>query len=297
MTAEWIRQASAFAGREGRRVVRNAWLIALAALALLGGALILRFAASGSAGFLFLQMQLFLLPLFAVLMGCSGAHEDLEEMPVLFSQPLFRSAFLFGKWFALTAVLAAVTALAMGPRALIGRGEPALALLWAHGVALSGAFVALGLVLGVSRQDRARGLIASLLAWLALVFGWDALAWLAVQTGLAERWPAAWVAVLFANPPAVFRVGALLALEDVPFHVPASEPATAWLLGHAALLTPAVCLAWIALSLALGTHRLHRGLDPDAGLRRIFSRKKKPETPGWSEVRFLSSEPCKDYPP
>ena len=295
--AEWTRQASAFAGREMRRAARNAWLIALAALALLGGVLILRFVASDSAGFLFLQMQLFLLPLFAVLMGCSSAHEDLEEMPVLFSQPLYRSAFLAGKWVALSAVLAAVTALAMGPGAVSGQGQRALVLLWVHGAALSGVFVALGLVLGVCRQDRARGLLASLLAWLILVFGWDALAWLTVQAGLAERWPAAWVTALFANPPVIFRVGALLALEDVPFHVPAAEPLTAWLLGHALFLTSAVCAAWIVLALAFGSFRLRRGLDPDTGIRRFFSRKKKTETPARSEARFVNPETCRDCPP
>lgn len=269
-----MRQAFAFGVREAQRALRNVWLMGVAVLAAVGGALILRYSASGSAGFLFLQMQLFLLPLFAVLMGCSSAHDDLEEMPVLFSQPIFRSAFLVGKWAALSLVLGVVTALVMGPGALVGRGNSSLILLWAHGVGLSAVFAALGLVLGVSRRDRARGLIASLLAWLILVFGWDALAWLTVQAGLTERWPTLWVSVLFANPPAIFRVGALLALDDVPFHVPAGEPVTAWLLNHALTLAPVVCAAWIVVTLGFGAWRLRFGLDPDTRLRRILFRKK-----------------------
>lgn len=275
MSVEWIRQTFAFAGREMQRAARNPWLIALAALGLLGGILIPRLAVSESPGFLFLQIQLFLLPLFAVLMGCSSAHEDLEEMLVLFSQPLFRGAFLFGKWIALSAVLALITALTVGPGAVGGPGHRSLLLLWAHGVALSGVFVALGLVLGVSRQDRAHGLIVSLLAWLGLVFGWDALAWLTVQAGLAERWPVAWVIALFANPPAIFRVGALLALDDVPFHVPSSEPVTAWLLENALFLTPAVCLIWIVTTLTIGAFRLRHGLDSGRRLPRILFQKKQ----------------------
>jgi ABC-type transport system involved in multi-copper enzyme maturation permease subunit len=290
MIAEWMRQMAAFAGREGRRALRNTWLIVFAALALLGGALILYFVAPGSSGFLFLQMQLFLLPLFAVLIGCSSAQEDLEELPILFSQPLFRSAFLCGKWFALTVMLAVVTGLAMGSDAVVGRGESAPLLLWIHGVALSGVFAALGLVLGVSWQDRSRGLIASLLTWLALVFGCDALAWLAVQTRIAEQWPTAWVIALFANPPSVFRIGALLALKDIPFHVPTSQPATAWLLSHTLFLSPAVCVTWIVLTLALGSRRLHRGLDADGGLRRIFYRITPAKNRERPENRLLDSK-------
>lgn len=297
MTGEWMRQALAFAGREGRRAVGNPWLITLAVLTGLGGMMILWFATPGSGGFLFLQMQLFLLPLFAVLMGCSSAHEDLEEMPVLFAQPLFRGAYVFGKWSALTLLLALLTLLAMGPRALFGRDESALMFLWAHGVLLSGVFVALGLVLGVSWQDRARGLIVSLLAWVGLVFGWDAVAWLAVQSGLAERWPAAWVAGLFANPPAIFRVGALLALEDVPFQVPAAEASTAWLLRHTLLLTPVVCAVWIALSLGLGTARLRRGLDSDGGLRRMVFGKLRRTPASWSGAETLVPETAGDPKP
>ncbi len=258
MMSGWMQQVLGFTGREARRVIRNVWLLAFAALSLLGGLLLLRFAAMGSSGFLFLQIQLFLLPLFAVLLGCSSAHEDLEELPVLFSQPIHRGAFLAGKWLAVTAALAAVTALAMGPRALSEDGGLALVTLWAQGIGLSGVFAALGLALGVAWQDRARGLIAALLAWLVLVFGWDALAWLAVQTGLAGHWPVAWVVALFANPSCVFRVAALLALNDIPFSVPASQAAITWLLEHALLATPIVCAAWILATLALGTRRLNR---------------------------------------
>ncbi|MBE2204986.1 MAG: hypothetical protein IAE94_11680 [Chthoniobacterales bacterium] len=294
MSVGWVRQVFAFAGRESRRAARNPWLIVLAGLALLGGALITRITDSDSAGFLFLQAQLFLLPLFSVLMGCSSIHEDLEEMPVLFSQPLFRSAFLIGKWIALSAVLAVVTALASGFGAV---HEPALILLWANGLGLSGVFVALGLVLGLCRQDRVRGLMASLLAWLALVFGWDALAWVTVQGGLAERWPLAWVSLLFANPPVIFRVGALLALENVPFHVSSAEPVTAWLLGHAFLLTPAVCGLWIACTLAFGVGHLRRGLDTESGFRRIFRRIIKSSPPPQAKSHFTNSETCRNCPP
>ena len=61
-----MRQAFAFGVREAQRALRNVWLMGVAVLAAVGGALILRYSASGSAGFLFLPMQLFLLPLFAV---------------------------------------------------------------------------------------------------------------------------------------------------------------------------------------------------------------------------------------
>ena len=252
--------------------------------------MILHFASPESTGFLFLQIQLFLLPLFAILIGCSSAHEDLEEMPILFSQPLFRSAFLCGKWLGLTVMLAAVTALAMGSDIMFGRWEPALFLLWIHGVALSGVFTALGLVLGVSWQDRVRGLIASLLAWLALVFGCDALAWLAVQTRVAEQWPTAWVIALFANPTSIFRVGALLVLRDIPFHVPSSQPAGAWLLHHALILSPAVCAAWIVATLVLGSRRLERGLDADGKLCRFFCKKKDKEKRKQSKSRLVESQ-------
>lgn len=258
---EWFSQAAGIAARDWGRAIHNAYLLSFAILSLVGGLLIFRFAPGGASAFLFLQMQLFLLPLFAILMGCGSLHDDLEEMPVLFSQPLFRSAYLCGKWFAEISLLAVATALAIWPHGLLRGGEGILFLLWFQGILLGGVFVALGLCIGALKRDRARGLIASLLVWLVLVFGYDALAFLAVQAGIAARWPMLWVSLLAANPPDIFRTGVLLSIEEIPFNVPATQPGIIWILDHLSLLTPAVCAVWISITLLLATWRLQRGME------------------------------------
>jgi len=261
MHREWISQAAGVIGRDWKRSIHSAYLLIFVFLCLVGGILISRFAPGSANTFLFLQMQLFLLPLFAILMGCTGFHDDMDEMPVLFSQPLFRSAYLFGKWTAASSLLAVATALAIWPHGLFQNGKSTLFFLWFYGIFLGGAFVALGICIGTLKQDRAKGLILALVVWLILIFGYAALAFFAVQTGWAARWPFLWTCLLAINPPDTFRMGFLLSSQEIPFSIPSTHQAIVWILDHLSLLTPLVCAFWIGVTLTVATGRLQRGIE------------------------------------
>lgn len=214
--------------------------------------------AGAVAPFFLVQAVLYLVPLFALLIGVGSAQSDLEERPFLLSQPVKRSVILLGRWAALWALMSLGCALLIAP-ALIGGGSPAaLGFLGGSAVALAGVFLAVGIAFGLSTQDRVRAHLAVLCAWFALLAGGDLLALGLAQMGYLREAPTLWLLLLMINPMDAFRIGALFSLDTVPLEV-ANIPALArWWLAHPAFHLALLCGGWTVAALSLCARRLRR---------------------------------------
>ena len=91
--------------REVRGSISSRYFQVFCAIALAGGIAATVFAEDASAAGLFiLQLALYCVSLFAVLLGVNSARAESQEWPLLFSQPIPRSAFLIGKFLALALI-------------------------------------------------------------------------------------------------------------------------------------------------------------------------------------------------
>src|SRR4029077_6958367 len=124
------------------------------AIALAGGIAAIAFADEKSAASLFLlQIALYFVSLFALLLGVNSARAESEEWPLLFSQPAPRSAFLLGKFLALALIFAAASVLLFLPALFTGRSA-SVVLLYLHTLELTCVFIAIGLTAGFAARER-----------------------------------------------------------------------------------------------------------------------------------------------
>jgi ABC-type transport system involved in multi-copper enzyme maturation permease subunit len=231
--------------REWRTILRNRFLQVFSALALLAGwAAVVSGPSPGSLPYIYLQLILYLVPLFTALIGISSAHGELEEHQFLFSQPLRRFHLVLGKWTALLSVSAAVLLLAFLPALLSGAAPFPLLALWAKSLALASIFIGLGLAVGFSTNDRSRGLIYVLTLWLLLLIGFDLAAYFAAQFPAARNYPAAWFFLLLTNPIDAVRIAALFALEEIPFTIPGENKLVAQGAAHLGKWVLFLSVAW-----------------------------------------------------
>ena len=257
--------ASAFAPlravllREFRAALLNRYVQVFSVLALGGGiAGVTLSEEKGAAAFFLLQIALYFVTLFALLVGVSSARAEAEEWPILFAQPAPRWASVIGKFIALTTILSGVLALLFAP-ALITEGAPAaLAQLYVQTLGLAAVFGSVGMCAGFLASDRVQGLIVSVSAWLFLLFGLDLVALLAAQWPPLQETPDAWVAILMLNPLDAFRIQALFALEQIPPESANKTPLAHWWLTHAGLWLAMLSTAWTAGLLLITNRHLGR---------------------------------------
>lgn len=245
--------------REFRAALLNRYVQVFSVLALGGGiAAVTLSEEKGAAAFFLLQIALYFVTLFALLVGVSCALAETEEWPILFAQPAPRWASVIGKFIALTTIFSGVLALLFAP-ALIGEGEPAaLAQLYIQTLGLAAVFGSIGLCAGMLAGDRVQGLIVSVSAWLFLLFGLDLAALFAAQWAALQKAPDLWVALLMLNPLDAFRIQALFALEQIPPEAASKTPLAGCWLTHSGAWLAILCVAWIAVLLLLTTRHLNR---------------------------------------
>src|SRR6188768_1725216 len=98
--------------REVRAALLNRYVQVFSVLALGGGiAAVTLSEEKGAAAFFLLQIALYFVTLFALLVGVSSARAEAEEWPILFAQPAPRWTSVIGKFIALTTILSGVLAL------------------------------------------------------------------------------------------------------------------------------------------------------------------------------------------
>src|SRR5687768_2264601 len=102
--------------REFRAALLNRYVQVFSVLALGGGiAAVTLSEEAGAAAFFLLQIALYFVTLFALLVGVSSARAEAEEWPILFAQPAPRWATVIGKFIALTAIFSGVLAFLFAP--------------------------------------------------------------------------------------------------------------------------------------------------------------------------------------
>src|SRR5690606_34460053 len=101
-----------------------------------------------------LQAVLYALSLSALLLGLSSAHGEADEFPMLFTQPVSRSAWMLGKAAGLAAVLVPAALLLVAPVALAGGLTSSLTAVAVAAAGVTLALAAIGLALGFWVRDR-----------------------------------------------------------------------------------------------------------------------------------------------
>jgi hypothetical protein len=245
--------------RELRGAIVNRYFQFFSALALGAGvAAVFLSEAASSAAFFIVQIALYFVSLFALLVGVSSARAEDEEWPILFAQPVPRGACILAKFAAQWGIFAAVLVLLFVP-ALFGEGPlAALVQIYLHALGLVAVFGSLGLWTGIIGHDRVQALVLGVSAWLFLLVGVDLLALAAAQWATLQRMPDLWVALLMANPLDSFRIQALFALEQIPAEAANKTPLAAWWLNHASLWFAIVATLWSAALLFLTSRRVER---------------------------------------
>lgn len=205
-----------------------------------------------------LQVCLYGVPLFAILLGVSSARMECEEWPMLFSQPVRRSSIFLGKFISGWGVFLLLLALLFAPGLFVGAPAGPTILRWIESAELSAVFIALGLCVGVWAGDRARALISGLVAWLSLLFVFDLAALALAGWSLLRKLPELWIALLLINPLDAFRIQALFQLEQIPPETAARTPLAAWWLNHASACFFVVAAIWTLALLAVTLHKIRR---------------------------------------
>jgi hypothetical protein len=207
-------------------------------------------AAASGATWWMLHGVIYVASLSALLLGLSSAQAEAEEFPLLFSQPLPLGSWVGGKCLGLLGVAVAAAILLVGPALVATGGSGLLLLAGAAAGAVTALWAWIGLALGLWIQDPVRGLIASLVTWVTLLFGVDLLLILVSGADWVQASPAPWVAALMLSPLDAYRVTLLFVVERAAFSGAELHPLTRWWLDHAGMWL-AICLAgWSACAIA-----------------------------------------------
>ncbi|MGE0554689.1 MAG: ABC transporter permease [Gemmatimonadales bacterium] len=162
-----------------RNVLRSRWIAAYAVMLFLAAALLIRFGGGGERALLSLvNVVLALVPLVTVVFGTLYVYHAREFIELLLTQPIGRGGLYLALFGGLALPLSAAFLLGIGaPLAVAAVQEPGigrpLATLLAVGVLLTLVFTALALLVAVTIEDRAKGLGAALMVWLACTALYD----------------------------------------------------------------------------------------------------------------------------
>lgn len=160
---------------------RSRWVLGYGALLLLLSDALLRFGGGGPRAVLSLMnVVLVFVPLVSVVFGTMYLYGARDFIELLLAQPVGRGSLFAGLYAGLAAPLSTAFVLGVGlPFAWNGPAEAPvgapLAMLLAAGVLLTLVFTALAFLVSLVFEDRAKGLGAAILAWLAATVLYDAL--------------------------------------------------------------------------------------------------------------------------
>lgn len=137
-----------------------------------------------------LDLVLFVVPLVTLMFGIISWHASREFTELLLAQPVRRRSLFTALYLSLVLPLAAAFALGLTVplalhRAVDSASLPLLLSMLGSGVALTLVFGGLALLIGVQVDDRLRGVMTGLLAWLLLTVAYDAVV-LAIATSFSD---------------------------------------------------------------------------------------------------------------
>lgn len=247
---------AAFFGREWSAGRANRSLIAFPLAMLAAGALppILGHVQETAQLYL-LQALLYLVPLFAMVIGVSAAHADAPENALLGSLPTSVTGRVAGKFAALLGLFGLAQTALLLPSLIAGAGLAALLRLWGYGLGAGAAFLAIGLLVGFRSADGVRAQLTGLAIWLFVTFGFGLVAWLLAASGWASRSPGLWLLLLGSSPLEALRVGVLFRVQALPFSPDAIAPLGRLWLDRPGLWFAVVSTIWALVALALARPR------------------------------------------
>lgn len=250
---------------EVRNLVRSRWVLGYGLLFGLLTDALFRFGGAGDRVVVsLLNLVLLAVPLVSAVFGTLYLYTAREFVELLLAQPVGRKPLFAGLYAGLVLPLAGAFLLGIGipfvahagPGALLRGPAP---FLLATGVLLTLVFGAVAFVVAVRFEDRARGLGAALLVWLAAAVLYDGLVLLVAA--LFSRWPLErpLLALMAMNPVDLGRVLVLLQVDAAALlgytgAVFRRALGGAW--GPAA--AAGLLLLWVAGPLALGWRGFRR---------------------------------------
>lgn len=193
-------------------VLRNRWVVAYALFFLVTTDALVRFGGSGSHALLgLINIVVLLIPLVTLVFGTIYWHGAREFNELLLTQPVERTTLFHGLFagvvFPLSVAFAVGVSLPLAlHRVLDAATIPLLAMTLVAGVALTGVFGALAVLIGGLVSDRLKGLGLALALWLLLTVVYDGFVlWVAMafQDAPIEN---IMLALTFANPVDLARV-------------------------------------------------------------------------------------------
>ena len=248
----------ALAIREGYTALHNRFVQAFALVVWASSTAVAVFTGNdASVPFAVLLLWLYVVPLFALLIGVRTIHEERDEHPFLLSQPVPRATFIIAKLTTLVGLIAAVLAAALVPVALAAPGGGWM-LIFGLGLALALIGVSVGLALGQYAQSAVRGLMGALLLWFVGLVLYDFATLALVQVPFMHGQPALWMGILLLNPLDAVRLAGLMGLEAVPFTVPGAQQWAEPLLNRLDIWVAALTLVWTAVAVEWTRRHLNR---------------------------------------
>ena len=246
-----------------RDLARSRWLIAYTAFFFVATAALLRFSDTESKALLSLaNVALLLVPLVNVIFGTMYLYGSREFVELLLAQPVRRSQLYAGLYLGLTIPVAAASSIGIiAPLLFHGAARPALATgatIALIAALLSAAFSGISTVLAYALEDRVRGLVAAIGAWLVLAVLYDAAVLIAAVQFADYSLERPMLAAMLANPVDLAR---LLMLEQ--FDVAALLGYTGavfqrFLGGAGAFVAAGAVLLWIAAPALAGARLFQR---------------------------------------
>lgn len=200
-------------------VLRNRWVIGYFIFFAVATDVLLRLAGTGPRALVsLLNVVLLLIPLVTIVFGTIYWHGQREFNELLLTQPVARSTLFHGLFaglvFPLSAAFAAGVSLPLLLHRAVGpEGAGMLLLLLTAGVALTGVFGAIAVLIAGLVQDRLRGLGVALGVWLLLAVAYDGLLLWIATTFRNHPIEQPLIALSFANPVDLARVLLLLHLD------------------------------------------------------------------------------------
>lgn len=213
------------------------------------------------------QLVLLLTPLTSLVIGVLALSPERGAAEMLFSQPVSRSAILYGKMLGLFGALVAAQAIGLGGAGLLIYSRSGRVGLFGYGILFLGAAVVTAVFLGVAALlvsggpgRRARALALALIVWFAAVALFDVAA-----LGIASLLPSGaasrlLIGAVLVNPLDAFRTGALLGIQGTTAFGAASLAllrVTKGPVGAAAALALSAAF-WLVVPAVLAARRLER---------------------------------------
>ena len=257
-----LRIASASYSREWTSHRLNRFLHAHLVLSLVSGCLVaFTPSAAGGSTWWILYAVLYAVSLSALLIGFSSAQAETDEFVWLLGQPSGIAPWLAGKTAALISLVGGSCLFLGLPSWIAGTPDGNLPIALAGAAAVTVVCALLGLTIGFWIRDGVRGLIASIAAWLLLLFGTDLLLLGLAGAPFVHSRPELWVAPLMLNPLDTFRVTMLFRVEHTAFDSMNAVSLAGWWAGHAALWMTVLTLGWIGGTVALSWLGARRQID------------------------------------